>query len=61
MDRRLLSTLLAGSALALISPASAGAPQVEWKHEGLSKLPAALARAKQSGKRLLVGLSGGPG
>lgn len=53
--------LFAGAVLTAPGQAASPPPPVEWKHEGLSELPEALARAKKSGRRVLIGLSGGPG
>ena len=61
------SVVVALLAVGLVLPAasqevpSGTRSPVTWQAEGLAELPAALARAKKSGRRVLVGLSGGPG
>lgn len=56
-----VAVAVTGLMSAVVVSASPGPAGVLWEAEGLSELPAALARAKQSGRRLLIGLSGGPG
>ncbi len=43
------------------APADPPRPAVTWPREGLAQVPAALAEAAVSGKRVLVGLAGSPG
>lgn len=61
----LCAVALAATWSAAQAPGPPVAPEtrqaVAWTAEGLGELPAALARAKESGRRLLIGLSGGPG
>jgi hypothetical protein len=56
--------LAALAALALLAPIGVRAeekPQpLTWHHEGYARLLDAAAEAKAKGRRLLIGLSGGP-
>jgi hypothetical protein len=54
-----IALLAAGLTLGFQAAATA-APVLTWKHRGHSALTAAAKEAKQSGKRLLVGLAGSP-
>ncbi|MCI0341137.1 MAG: hypothetical protein L0216_08270 [Planctomycetales bacterium] len=60
----LLAPILVGAPAAAWQEAPPEAdprPAVSWPREGLAQVPAALAEAAASGKKLLVGLAGSPG
>jgi len=55
---------VAGAALAIVALGHAGAAEeagrFTWDHEGYARLPDAATAARESGRRLLLGLSGSP-